>query len=165
MADELNKGNRQIIKPKHYGPLAGWRGESNQGKSESQNPLHTGFDKKFWDKKRMAGFAEGKPSAKCTKSEDKVTQEDIHSPGISVMLPGETLGPMTRVQHGGELKPGTIRKAIDFINKSIKNVGVGGTGSFAKATPITTINNTIINITFLISFLLYIFYNYKTIPY
>jgi len=24
---EVTKGNRQIIKPKHYGPLMGWRGE------------------------------------------------------------------------------------------------------------------------------------------
>lgn len=50
------------------------------------------------------------------EKQGNVNPKDIHSAGKIVDVPGDTLGPLERTQRG-ELKPGTLRKAMDFIKK------------------------------------------------
>jgi hypothetical protein len=52
------------------------------------------------------------------KSEDIGKPKDIHSPGKSIMLPGEQNGPLFQ---SPILVPGTLKKAMDFVMKAKDN--------------------------------------------
>jgi hypothetical protein len=59
-------------------------------------------------------------------SEDKGerTPEQIHSAGKVVNLPGDDLGPLERAQKPAlELKPGTMKKAMVFVEKDLSSEG------------------------------------------
>jgi hypothetical protein len=120
--------------------------EMSKGKPESQSPLQTGFDKKFWDKQK------DKPVSKADNTIQylKRIKNDPWKPvakaesgeGGNLPRPEKKLGwfspgnkyrrgtgydtealkekfPDKPVAKGCGMKPGTLRKAMDFINKDL----------------------------------------------
>lgn len=84
---------------------------------EMKKPHDPTFSELRRIKRNQPASRPGYVPERISKDSDKVVQpKDIHSSGKIVKLPGEELGPLQRMSHiAGELKPGTIRKAMDFI--------------------------------------------------